>query len=441
MSEVIQAEQAPRLRNRSRVRRESIGFGMWLYCIFIVSYLLHFGSRVPPLGAIRIDLLLAGMALLAVLFSLGATAAGPGPWKSQPAKWLLILILYIVFTWPFVEWPGSVIRHGLEPFAKAIVFFILTIGLVRNQKQLLLLVLVMTGAQTFRVLEPLYLHLTDGYWGSTTSIGNWEMMDRLSGAPSDVVNPNGLAYIIVMTIPFLHFVVARVSKGLAVIYWILLPMFLYTLLLANSRSGFVVLLVTIGVVAWQSRSRVFVGLGLAAALIAGMASLSEVQVDRFRSIYSDSAAGAETAEGRIEGVRQDLMVAMRNPVVGHGLGTSREANAHGRGYGQISHNLYTEVAQELGFVGLAVFLMFLLKSWQAALAAIAISSRPENQLISNVSRAVMVTMIAGGVFGLASYGLSEFYWYLWAGLAVACLRLSGSVSPGVSPGGRPVVDL
>jgi hypothetical protein len=130
----------------------------------------------------------------------------------------------------------------------------------------------------------------------------------------------------------------------------------------------------------------------------------------------------------MEGVRQDLTVAMRNPVVGHGLGTSREANAHGRGYGQISHILFTEVAQELGFLGLAVFLMYLWTSFQAVRAAIVADARPEFRVTSNVSRALVVTMIAGGVFALASYGLSEFYWYLWAGLAVACARLNGNAS-------------
>ena len=80
--------------------------------------------------------------------------------------------------------------------------------------------------------------------------------------------------------------------------------------------------------------------------------MTDLQRERYVSIFSHSAKGGATAEGRITGVLDDFKVSLRRPLFGHGLGTSREANANFRGEDMPSHNLYTEVAEELGYIGL-----------------------------------------------------------------------------------------
>ena len=46
------------------------------------------------------------------------------------------------------------------------------------------------------------------------------------------------------------------------------------------------------------------------------------------SIFSGNTRNAVTADERIDGLKIDVQVAMRRPLFGHGLGTSREANAN-----------------------------------------------------------------------------------------------------------------
>jgi hypothetical protein len=97
-----------------------------------------------------------------------------------------------------------------------------------------------------------------------------------------------------------------------------------------------------------------------------------------------------------------------------------EVNAHVRGIAQLSHNLFTEVAQELGFVGLAIFLAFVFKAFQSSRSVNRSLQGTENAaLLLNTSEALVVIMLSCAVFALASYGFSELYWYLWAGLCVA----------------------
>ncbi len=81
------------------------------------------------------------------------------------------------------------VKFGLEVYVKAIVFFFFTVRLVTTERRLQLLLLVFVLCQAFRVVEPAYLHVTTGYWGSIASMADWEYMNRLAGAPHDVVNP------------------------------------------------------------------------------------------------------------------------------------------------------------------------------------------------------------------------------------------------------------
>jgi len=154
--------------------------------------------------------------------------------------------------------------------------------------------------------------------------------------------------------------------------------------------------------------------------------LSDLQKERYLSLASSDVRGAETAKGRVEGTFDDFEVAMRRPIFGHGLGTSAEANFHATGVNQLSHNLYTELLQELGFVGLIIFLFYiktLVKNFRDALRQFQSSGSTPQRLIQ-LTHAMQVWLLMNLMFSLASYGLSSYEWYLFGGLSVALKRIS-----------------
>ena len=51
--------------------------------------------------------------------------------------------------------------------------------------------------------------MTNAYWGDAAHIGGGEFLNRLSGAPSDVINPNGLAFVIIIALPFMYLLIAN----------------------------------------------------------------------------------------------------------------------------------------------------------------------------------------------------------------------------------------
>ena len=211
--------------------------------------------------------------------------------------------------------------------------------------------------QVWRVLEPLVLHFKSGYWGSYTSLGNWEFMDRLAGAPSDIINPNGLGFVIIMTLPLLHFLCKPDNTGRRVLWVALACAMCYALVLSASRSGFLAFVFLCLFVSWRSKHRAALLTATVAGGIVVALLLTGLQRERYISIVSHDAPGSATAQERVQGVIGDFKVSIRRPLFGHGLGTSREANANFRGEDLPSHDLYTEAAEELGYVGLALLLV------------------------------------------------------------------------------------
>jgi hypothetical protein len=285
--------------------------------------------------------------------------------------------------------------------------------------------LVFLACQSFRILEPLYLHVVTGYWGSLASMANWEYMYRLSGAPHDIVNPNGLAFIIVSVIPFL-FYYSGINKKVFFLSLFCMPLFIWALMLTSSRSGFIALLAVIGFIVMKTRYKVImlVMIILGAIVIAPL--LSADQQDRYLSITSQDTKNAGTAAGRVTRTIESFKTAFHKPMVGHGLGTSREANYNYTGRDQPVHNLYVEVAQELGIIGLFIFLLYILSIIRELKKAGAKWNQSEllkPHFLQASWQALRVFVFMNLIFSLASYGLSGYEWYLIPGLIVVLSRI------------------
>ncbi|WP_188055521.1 O-antigen ligase family protein [Oryzomonas rubra] len=342
--------------------------------------------------------------------------------SSKTHKTIILLLGYIIVTLPLVKWPGSVIHTGLENLLKAIVFYYFTIYFITDNRKFKLFIIIFVGCQTVRVVEPVYLHLTQGYWGSFASMGTggWDLMDRLSGAPHDVVNPNGLAFIILTIIPFYYYL-SQTSSIYRLVSIIVIPLSIYALMLTASRSGILGLCVIFLSVLYKSNNKLII---IILIFIGGLISLNFMnanQIDRYESIFSSNTKNAGTSEGRIEGIKKDFLVALRKPFFGHGLGTSREANANFGGEDKPSHNLYTEVAQELGFVGLFIFIA-LIKSiifnFRKSMLIVENLSI-KNEYLKSIGLSLQTWFYMNILFSFASYGLSSYEWYLFAGMSIA----------------------
>jgi O-antigen ligase len=261
-------------------------------------------------------------------------------------------------------------------------------------------------------------------------MADWESLDRLSGAPHDIVNANGLAFIVCTVLPFLDFL----SLGSAVrrvAAYVLILISIYALSLTGSRSGMIGLAVIVLGVLLKSKRRLLLSAILLVGTLIGFSFLSGDLQDRYLSLVGKGEKNAATSQERLEGVEQQIGVALRRPIFGYGLGTSAEANFHYTEAGPYAgrempaHNLYVELAEELGLPGLIIFLFFMKSIVQNfARTKSALRERPGETFLPRLTDAMQIWLAMNFVFSFASYGLSSYEWYLFAGLSVALQRLA-----------------
>lgn len=409
---------AQRLNNKAIDQETYLAFV--LYILYLISFFLRLPARIPLLGMIRFDVILVGIITMLV-FSSKATK---GTRLDDASKYLLAIFLYSIVTLPLVEWPGSVINAGMVAFIKGAIFYFFTVSLVVDEKRLKIVIMVFVLCNLIRIIEPLALNLTTGYLGSSTHLGGSDFAGRLAGSPVDTINPNGLAFVIATVIPFLHYVLAPIGKRAFTLYLLLILILLYTMGLTLSRSGVLALgIIAFGI--WLKSSHKFLLLVLG---IVGLAviftNLNEIQKDRYLSIVSDDARQSSSAKGRIEGWSKDFRVAMNRPIIGHGLGTSREANWNVDGRDQVSHILWAEIWQEIGLIGLILFILYLvamIRNFREA-ARLIKGRLTKGDFLYRCTQAMQVWLLMNLLFSFASYGLKSYEWYLFGGLSVVLLN-------------------
>jgi len=399
-------------------------FTFYFFIYFVIDFFIRFSARFPAYAVIR-PTLIAVLVLLVFLFF------QKDKFKDRIGdpifKAFFILVSYIIFSIPFVEWPGSVVKVNLDTFLKASVFLFFVALFVDTERRLRVFLIVFVGCQIFRVLEPLYLNITSGYWGSSTYLSSKEFANRLAGAPADVINPNELGFVIATAVPFLHYLLWPLGWKSKSLYLLLMPMLLYALILTMSRGGFIALLVVAFFVFKESKKKFrLIAVGVLAAILA-FSVMTPVQKERYLSLIDRDAEGGASAEGRIRGMVNEFKLGMTRPVFGHGLGTTPEAKVHKLGARQASHNLYAEVLIELGVVGFLIFMAFLLKIIKKLFFVRSSFSKLNlNSLdfYARLNKALIALFWMYAVYSINYWGLSQYYWYLFAGLVIAFSNLA-----------------
>ena len=398
-------------------------FGLFIY--FTIDFFIHFSARIPGYGVVRPTLLLS-LILAMMLYAQKDKFKGYG---DAPAfKAIVWLIVFILVSLPFVTWPGSVLKNNIPEFIKAISFFFFAACILDSEKRLRIFLTVFISCQVFRVLESLYLHVAYGYWGSATYIGGGEFTGRLSGAPADVINPNGLGFVVATMVPFLYYLLWRgYSKTSKLLFLAVTPMLVYALVLTMSRGA----LVALGVVVWmifkESQHKISMIMVVLLASAVMWSNMSTIQKERYLSLVESDTSQSASAQGRISGMWEESSIGLTRPIFGHGVGTTPEAKANIIGKTRAAHNLYAELMIEIGLIGLFIFLKYLSAIYQSFRRNLeimkSVGEERHGEFPYRLNQALVAVFWMYVVFSMAYWGLSVYYWYLFGGLTVAFSRI------------------
>lgn len=397
-------------------------FVFFLFQVYQLDFFLHLSTRIPGIGILRPSMLI----FLVLAISMVSQKDKFKFRLDHPTfKAFNAFLLMLLLTLPFVHFPGSVVKNNIPIFLKAVVFMYFTALILDTDKRFKWAMFIFVFCQVFRVLEPLFLHITQGYWGSGTYMGEGEFEDRLAGAPYDVINPNELGFVIVTAVPFLHYFLLGgkwYQKGL---YFVLLALLLFALILTMSRGAFLALLVVGWNVFKESKYKPLFIIAAIIIAIAGVSVMTSEQKDRYLSLFSSESKHSKSVDGRFRGMEREFELGSMRPIFGFGLGTTPEAKFQYTGHRQASHNMYAEVFIEVGLVGMFFFFRIIRSIYRQQKSSNAKQEEldPFYQTVFKVLRVVFWMFV---VYSFNYWGLTQYYWYNLAGLTIAAAYLSHS---------------
>jgi O-antigen ligase len=375
----------------------------------------------PVLGTFQIERVYMIAMIVVWLFS-------PKGWVPNRIHWVTAVFSVILFvSWilsPYMEQP--ICSTTIEDFFKVIVFYLLVVTTVRDERSLQLLVTLFLCA--------VGLYMAHSFWEFLGGRYEYRMgIRRMNGVDKSFGDPNAFASSLLYTVP------------LALSLWMTKPGKFTRLLLASyllgvslcisltgSRTGFVglcfcgflMLLVSV-------RRKALVVLlsgigGMFALALATVALPAELQ-NRYLTIL-DSSYGpknaAESANSRFNFFLEGCRAWQTSPVIGHGPRSFDFITGHKMG----SHNLYGQVLCEMGTLGalaLAAFVICFVLNWREVRRYYQSQPQQSRDFVFYLSRNLAVLLVLLLLVGWAGHSLYRYNWRWFAAfqaIAVHCIR-------------------
>lgn len=384
--------------------------------IFLFTLVVYFRpyELIGALSGLNSLALITAVATVLIYLPSQITGEGSLITFTTEVKCLLFIAFWALLTAPVAIDPSLAWNTFNDTFSKVLIIFIVMVSSVRTAARIKGLVWLALGAGVMVSGQALYLYQqgvfkTEGYRVNIDSGGMFG-------------NPNDMALYLIMYVPL------AVALGLATKNWLArLLYFAVTLLMigcvvvTQSRGGFLGLLAVGAVLVWKlGKNQRF-----KAVLIAAVAGLIFILLApgnyglRIVSIFIPSLDPVGSADQRSELLKLSLLVTARHPF-GIGMGNFPIVSIHNLQ----THNAYTQVSSELGWLAVAAYVFFMVSPWRK-LAAIErrlfASDDREDNWIYYLSVGVQAS-IAGYIIA-SFFAPTAYNWYVYYPVAYAvCLR-------------------
>jgi len=273
---------------------------------------------------------------------------------STEVKCILILTFLALITIPIAKDPTTAWTTFNEPFIKAALMFIVMVNVLRTRRRL-------TGLMWVSLSVGLYLSYTalDLSLKGELKVEGYRVEVAVSGL---FENPNDLALHLVMMTPIaICLGLASRSKLMRWVYFLMAALFVGANTVTYSRGGFLGLIAISAVLTWKLGRRQRLNVSIAAIVFGGLFILLAPGNYGLRilSIFIPGLDPVGSHDARRELLERSIIVTLRNP---WGIGIGNFPIVGFRNL--VTHNSYTQVSSELGLLGLAAYLIFMVSPFR-----------------------------------------------------------------------------
>lgn len=412
-------------------------FILLAFAAYIVTWFLQLGGRVAILGAIRFEFLLAaGLGTLALVMP-----------RQKPKTrcdlyiYIGLLLFAMIIEIPFsynVDYSWTIFIDRVLKFS---VMMLLIIAFVRSPTALKFFIAAFMLAW-FKMGQ-------EGLLGQITGSLVWENQGvmRLHGSTPSYQHPNSFSGFGLGMLPFIYYLFPVANRWQKLFLLVMVVFACTIILFTGSRTGYVGFILFALYVLWRSPHKSkFLGATVALFLVAGP-FIPEQYVNRFESITGHEAEGHSKAR-RLEIWEDALIIFAEHPF---GIGVSAFPTVREQRFGRVqdTHNLYLEVATNLGIQGLIIFTLLIvaifrnilrlshdLEAQLAALSKLVLPGPEPNPALTKhiadirlmlamlyAASAYVVVRLTVGFFGMDLY---EIYWWFAMGIVIAVHNMNSA---------------
>ena len=319
--------------------------------IFLFTLTLYFRpyELIPSLSGLSSLALVIAVLTLVVYIPTQLAAEGTLTALTTEVKCVLLMALWGALTIPIAKDTGLAIETYTGTFIKVVLIFIVMVNALRTRARLKGLIWLAIAVGLMLTYQAIDMYQkgefkTEGYRVSVDFGGMFG-------------NPNDLAMHLAIVTPLavvLGLSTRRVIPKLA--YFGMAGAMIVGLMVTQSRGGFLGLATAVGVLIWKFGRRkrlkaVMIMLLFGASFVAFAPSQYNV---RLLSIFDTSLDPVGSSDQRTELLKRSILVTLRNPA-GIGIGNFPVVGQANRE----THNAYTQVSSELGWLCFAAYMVFL----------------------------------------------------------------------------------
>ena len=394
----------------------------WALMAFTTILLLAPQTFFPALAPLRIALLAAAAAGLAFVFERAAQRL-PLVELTRETVIVLLLLGWSAATLPLSYWPGGSVAFLLNTYLKTLIVFWLLSHCVDTVPRLQAVAWALS-LMALPIAVSGVLHLASGQF---VEQGLSAHESRIQGYDAALTqNPNDLALTLNLILPLtIGLFLASRHAGASAALLACITFEVMGVIATFSRGGFLTLGVTfvlyVRALSTRPGQRRWAALALLLAL-AALPFLPEGFTERMSTIADIEADESGSAQARLSDTLVALQYVAFHPVAGAGIGMDVLALNEMRGeLWKEVHNAYLQYAVDLGIPGLVLFVMLVLGALRCAREAQQAAGQagaPDTDLF-HLAEGIRISLVAFAVAALFHPVAYHFYFYYFAGLALA----------------------
>jgi O-antigen ligase len=338
----VSDESRPRVLARRGHALSYIGLVLFTFLLYFRPY-----EWSPELGWLLKSTFWTGLATVAIFFATELMLAGRLTALRTEVKLILLFSLIAIVSMVFAISP-LMAWETFQEFLKPLLMFIVMATVLTSNRRLNVMFLL-------TIVVSCYL----GFSGIRDYLTGKLVNDRVMGVVGNLFdNPNALALHLVTIIPIVVALLLS-SRGLLKRFGFLLCVLVLVgaVFVSFSRGGFLGFGASMAFLVWKLRHRnrlIVAGfLALSVALLGFL--IPSGQGLRILAIFSPSLDPTGSASQRQVLLWRSILVALRHPLLGIGIGNFPIMGVQALG----THNSYTQVAAEMGFAALVIYVAFM----------------------------------------------------------------------------------